>query len=61
MTEKFDVPEVKELEAQWIGRRSGVKTDEPEILGTEWEKYEFLMEDVRSELTMLYVYGGAFM
>ncbi len=60
-TEKFDVPEVGELEAQWIGWRSGVDKDEPEVSGTELEKYKGLMKDVTSKVTVFYVYGGAFM
>ncbi len=54
------MPAVEGLEAQWIGRRSRVKKDEPEILETELEKYKGLLKDVTSELTVLYVYGGAF-
>lgn len=60
-TEKFQVPEVGEIEAQWIGWRSGVANDEPEVSGTELAKYEGLMRDVTSKVTVFYVYGGAFM
>ena len=35
--------------------------DEPELSGTEFEKYKGLMKDVTSKVTVFYVYGGAFM
>ena len=60
-TEKFDVPEVGELEAQWIGWRLGVGKDEPDVSGTELDKYIGLMRGVTSKVTVFYVHGGAFM
>ncbi|KAI9877448.1 MAG: hypothetical protein M1830_003870 [Pleopsidium flavum] len=60
-TENFDVPEVGGLEAQWIGWRSDVGKDDPEAGGSERERYEGLMKEVESDITILYVYGGAFM
>lgn len=60
-TEKFDVPDVGELEAQWVGWRSAVGKDEPEVSGTELEKYNGLMKRITSKVTVFYVYGGAFL
>ena len=59
--DKVDVPEVGGLEAQWIGWRSGVDKNEPEAPESELERYEGLMREIRNDITILYVYGGAFM
>ncbi|KAI9812643.1 MAG: hypothetical protein M1827_004632 [Pycnora praestabilis] len=61
-TERYDIPNIGGLEAQWIGWRGGVEKKEPEAPGCELEKYENLMREVKNkDLTVFYVYGGAFM
>jgi hypothetical protein len=62
-TEKYDLPgEVGELEAQWVGSRNGIGKDEfgPEAASTQ-ENYGCMMKEVKSDVVVLYAYGGAFM
>lgn len=60
-TERYEVPEVGTLEAHWVGWRAGVDKNEPEALGSEFERYEGLMKEVTSKVNILYIYGGALM
>ncbi|MCJ1293585.1 hypothetical protein MMC34_005140, partial [Xylographa carneopallida] len=59
-TERYRMPEVGELEAQWVGWRPGVDKNTLESSGNDSKKYNCLMREVKSDLTILYVYGGAF-
>lgn len=60
-TERFDLPEIGTLEAQWLGWRSGVTKDEPEPKISEREKYSRMMKEVETDTVVLFAYGGAFM
>ena len=60
-TEHFDVPEIGPLETEWVGWRDGVNKNAAEALGSELERYEGLMSMVKSDVTVFYVCGGAFL
>ncbi|KAF2191179.1 alpha/beta-hydrolase [Zopfia rhizophila CBS 207.26] len=58
--ELYAKPEAKPLEAEWTGYRDGVSDTEPEPPNlSEAEKYEKLMKEVKSDVTLLYFHGGA--
>lgn len=58
--ELWTKPETRPLEAEWNGYRAGVKADEPEPSGLdEKEKFESLMKETSSKVTVLYFHGGA--
>ena len=48
------------VEGEWVGHRRNVDAQAPEPALTEREKYDGLMRDVSSAVTMLYVHGGGF-
>lgn len=58
-TEAYDVPECVDVKAEWVGCRKGVGKDEPELKGTEAEKWSVLMKDVEDETVLIYAHGGA--
>lgn len=58
--EMYTLPEVKAVEAEWTGYRSGVNANAPELDISEEEKYENLMKEVKSDVTILYFHGGAY-
>lgn len=49
---------VEDVKAQWSGWRADVSRDEEEPEVEEGEKYERLMGEVTSDLTMLHAHGG---
>ena len=53
-------PESASLETQWTGHRAGVDDETPEPSISENEKYDALMKEVTSPVTIFYIYGGAF-
>ncbi|KAH7380177.1 Alpha/Beta hydrolase protein [Pyrenochaeta sp. MPI-SDFR-AT-0127] len=58
--ERWTEPDSRPLEAEWNGYRAGVKDDEPEPTGmSEKEKYENLIKETTSKVTILYFHGGA--
>jgi acetyl esterase/lipase len=58
--EQWTEPENRPLEAEWNGYRANVKDDEPEPAGlSEQEKYDALMKETTSKVTILYFHGGA--
>lgn len=61
-TETYQMPDVKDVEAEWTGSRAGVdkKTAQPDL--PEHELYQRLMNDANrtSDLTILYFHGGAY-
>jgi acetyl esterase/lipase len=58
--EQWTKPEQQPLEAEWDGARADVKDDEPEPAGmSEKEKYDSLMKETKSKVTILYFHGGA--
>nr|POE77898.1 hypothetical protein CFP56_09541 [Quercus suber] len=58
--EDYPLPDVVSVPVQWVGVRSGVAKDAPEPPEmTEQAKYEALVAETSSDLTLLYIYGGA--
>ena len=49
------------VQAEWTGHRSGVHPGEPEIDGSEADKYRALMAEVESDVTILYFHGGGYL
>ncbi|KAI9832914.1 MAG: hypothetical protein M1819_003944 [Sarea resinae] len=57
----YPKPDLVPVEAEWTGYRSGVDAHEPEPVGmAEEEKYKRLMDEVQSDVTVLYFHGGAY-
>ncbi|KZF19761.1 hypothetical protein L228DRAFT_285699 [Xylona heveae TC161] len=56
----YEKPELVPVEAEWTGYRAAAwrTTPEPSVLSEE-EKYHRLMKEVTSDITILYVHGGA--
>ncbi|KAJ5792825.1 uncharacterized protein N7503_008803 [Penicillium pulvis] len=59
--ETFDIPAVNEVGAEWTGYRRGVGKNEPQPDISEEEKYRALRKDITSDMTILYLHGGAYM
>ncbi len=57
--ETYTLPELKSVEAEWTGYRTGVDANAPELNISENEKYQNLMKEVKSDVTILYFHGGA--
>ncbi|KAF1842053.1 uncharacterized protein K460DRAFT_178145 [Cucurbitaria berberidis CBS 394.84] len=58
--EQWTKPDAKPLEGEWNGYRAGARDDEPEPTGlSEKEKYEHLLKEASSKVTILYFHGGA--
>jgi acetyl esterase/lipase len=58
--ETWTKPEQRPLEAEWNGYRSDAKPDEPEPVDmSEETKYENLVKETKSKVTLLYFHGGA--
>ncbi|KAH0565100.1 hypothetical protein GP486_001500 [Trichoglossum hirsutum] len=55
--ETFTRPELSAVEAEWVGHRPGVdaNTLDPDL--SPEEKYNHLMDEVKSDLTVLYIHG----
>jgi hypothetical protein len=58
--EIYTKPQPAPVKGEWVGHRRNVSPQAPEPNITEKGKYHGLMRDVSSEVTMLYVHGGAF-
>ncbi|KAJ5683794.1 uncharacterized protein N7477_000139 [Penicillium maclennaniae] len=58
--ETFDVPAIAPVEAEWTGYRSGVGKNTPQPDLTEAEKYAELRKESPSDMTILYLHGGAY-
>ncbi|MCJ1457343.1 hypothetical protein MMC28_007711 [Mycoblastus sanguinarius] len=56
--ERYAVPALADVRAQWTGFRARVPKNEPEPLIPEAKKLDYLMSEVSSPLTILYAYGG---
>ncbi|KAE8409390.1 alpha/beta-hydrolase [Aspergillus pseudonomiae] len=54
---RYDRPESAPLDFEWVGYRSNVQKDTPEPAIGEQEKFEKLMAETKSPLTILYLYG----
>ncbi|KAF1816885.1 lipase/esterase [Eremomyces bilateralis CBS 781.70] len=58
--EEYSRPALVPVEAEWTGYRAGVADNAPELSISEAEKYENLMKEVTSDVTLLYFHGGAY-
>ena len=58
--EKYTVPEIKPVEAEWTGYRTNVHSSRPRLDLSEQQHYERLMKEVTSDVTTLYFHGGAY-
>ena len=58
-SEQYTIPSVAPVEAEWTGYRRGVPADRPRPDLSEAQHYEKLMAEVTSEMTILYLHGGA--
>lgn len=57
----YEVPKLQDVTAEWHGYRAGVDSEcpRPKEL-SQVQQYERLMEEVASDVTILYFHGGAF-
>jgi hypothetical protein len=60
-SETYTLPEVSAVEAEWTGYRSGVEANTPRPDIPEEEQYGRLMAEVKSDITILYFHGGAYL
>lgn len=58
-SEKYTTPSIVPVEAEWTGYRSNVPPNHPRPDLSEAQHYEKLMSEVSSDLTILYLHGGA--
>lgn len=59
--ETFIEPSLDKVEAEWTGYRSGVGKHAPVPTGlSEKDKYDAMMKEVKSNVTILYFHGGAY-
>ncbi|KAJ5644949.1 hypothetical protein N7507_010960 [Penicillium longicatenatum] len=58
--ETFDIPDTTAVEAEWTGYRRGVGKKEPQPDISEEDKYRALRKDITSDMTILYLHGGAY-
>lgn len=59
--ESYTKPALEPVEAEWTGYRSGVASDAPAPQGlSEADKYSKMMQEVSSDVTILYFHGGAY-
>ena len=58
--ETYKLPEIADVEGEWTGYRGGVDKSEPQLDISEKEKYDHLMSEVKSNVTILYFHGGAY-
>jgi acetyl esterase/lipase len=59
-TEEYAIPEACDVEGEWTGHRSGVEKNAPRPQLSEEEHYTRLMQEVKSDVTILYFHGGAY-
>ncbi|KAF1947638.1 acetyl-hydrolase [Clathrospora elynae] len=58
--EQWTKPDSQPLEAEWDGYRADAKDDQPEpTVMSEKDKYDNLMKETKSKVTILYFHGGA--
>jgi acetyl esterase/lipase len=59
-TEQWTKPESTPLEGEWNGYRAGARDDEAEPADlSEQQKYDALLKETSSQVTILYFHGGA--
>lgn len=54
------IPDILPVEAEWTGSRKGVGTNRPRLDLSEEQHYTRLMQEVSSDVTILYFHGGAY-
>ncbi|KAH7088388.1 acetyl-hydrolase [Paraphoma chrysanthemicola] len=58
--EQWTKPDTRPLEAEWNGYRADARDDEPEPTDlSEKEKYDTMLKETSSKVTLLYFHGGA--
>lgn len=58
--EKYDIPGVGPVEAEWTGYRRGVDKNAPEPQLSEEQKYAELKKENDADMVVLYFHGGAY-
>jgi hypothetical protein len=58
-SQTFEIPPLRSVEAEWTGYRFGVGKKAPQPDLSEEEKYKKLREESKSDMTILYLHGGA--
>ena len=58
-TEDYTPPELEDVEGEWTGYRAGVDKNELRPGLSEDKHYTRLMQEVKSDVTILYFHGGA--
>lgn len=58
--EKYTAPTIVPVTAEWTGYRPNVDATRPRLDLSEAQHYERLMAEVSSDVTILYLHGGAF-
>ena len=58
--ESVTTPEILPVEAEWTGFRKGVGAKRPRLDLSEEQHYTRLMQEVSSDVTVLYFHGGAY-
>lgn len=58
--EAFTLPSYGPVQGEWVGRRHGVEAKTPEPACSEQEKFKSLMNDCTSDITIMYLHGGAY-
>ena len=60
-SEPYTMPNMSAVEAEWTGYRGGVQENAPRPDLSEAGQYQRLMSEVKSEVTILYFHGGAYL
>lgn len=58
--EKYTAPTLIPVEAEWTGHQVGASSEAPRLGLSEAQHYSRLMAEVSSDVTILYLHGGAF-
>ncbi|KAL4878717.1 lipase/esterase [Aspergillus karnatakaensis] len=58
--EEFSKPSAEPITAEWTGYRANASAKTPEPAIPEAEKFRCLMEEVKSDVTVLYFHGGSY-
>ena len=58
-SEQYTVPSLAPIEAEWTGHRNNVSASCPRPKLSEVQHYEKLMSETTSDVTILYLHGGA--
>jgi acetyl esterase/lipase len=57
--EEYTKPALEPVGAKWVGFRGGVSDDEAEPAISEKDKYDNLIKEAKSRITILYFHGGS--